>query len=144
MLARLVERPGRELHVLDLSGIARSVAGSDAGEVLDHRARAEYQERLGELKRELEQAAAFNDLGRQQRLTAETEALVRELSRGFGLGGRARRSGSVVERARVNVRRRLTLALRHIRAASPAIGAHLDASLRTGVRCVYEPARCRS
>ncbi|HTV19755.1 MAG TPA: AAA family ATPase [Polyangiaceae bacterium] len=141
MLARLVEQPGRELHVLELSGSALGVAGSDAGEVLDGRARAEYQGRLRELKLELDEAEAFNDMGRRERLAAEAEALVRELSRGFGLGGRSRRSASVVERARVNVRRRLTLALRHIRAASPALGEHLEASLRTGVRCVYLPSR---
>jgi hypothetical protein len=144
MLARLVAEPGRELHVLDLSGSPLGVDGSDAGEVLDARARAEYQARLRELKSEMDQATSFNDLGRHERLAGEAEALVRELSRAFGLGGRARRSASAVERARVNVRRRLSLALRHIRAASPVLGEHLEVSLRTGVRCVYAPPRSRS
>jgi hypothetical protein len=67
------------------------------------------------------------------------DALTRELTRAFGLGGRARRSGSLVERARVNVRRRLTLALRRIRAASPSVGDAIAGSLRTGVHCVYRP-----
>lgn len=139
MLAQLLERPGREIHVLALSGSPSGVDGSDAGEVLDARARAEYQERLRELRSEMSDATACNDLGRQQRLAEEEEALMSELSRGFGLGGRARRSGSAVERARINVRRRITLALRRIRAASPELGEHLDASVRTGVYCVYSP-----
>jgi hypothetical protein len=139
MLAQLLDQPGREIHVLDLSGSPGGADPSDAGEVLDARARAEYQRRLSELRSEMSEASSFNDLGRQQRLAEEAEALMRELSRGFGLGGRARRSGSAVERARVNVRRRITLALRRIRAASPELGERLEKSVRTGVFCVYRP-----
>lgn len=140
MLAQLMDQPGRELHVLDLSGSPSGVDGSDAGEVLDAQARDEYRRRLSELRAELSEASGFNDLGRQQRLAEEADALMSELSRGFGLGGRARRSGSAVERARINVRRRITLALRRIRAASPELGDHLDRCVRTGIYCVYMPA----
>ncbi|WP_437335384.1 ATP-binding protein [Sorangium sp. So ce394] len=139
MLAQLVDEPGRELHVLELSGSPAGVDPGDAGEIHDARALAEYQARVRELRAEIEEAAAFNDLGRRERLSAELEAVTRELSRGLGLGGRARRGASAVERARVNVRRRLTLALRRIRAASPAIADELEAALRTGVHCVYTP-----
>jgi hypothetical protein len=139
MLAQLMDQPGREIHVLDLSGSPSGVDASDAGEVLDAQARAEYQQRLSELRAELSEASGFNDLGRQQRLSEEIDALMSELSRGFGLGGRARRSGSAVERARINVRRRITLALRRIRAASPELGDHLDRCVRTGIYCVYTP-----
>jgi AAA ATPase-like protein len=139
MLARLVEQPGRELHVLDLSGSPSGVDTSDAGEVLDARARSAYEARLRELPRDLAEATSDGDLARRARLEEESDALLRELSRGFGLGGRPRRSASAVERARVNVRRRLTLALRRIRAANPALAAELEASLRTGVFCVYAP-----
>jgi hypothetical protein len=141
MLARLVEQPGRELHVLELSGSPSGVDRSDAGEVLDARAHSEYATRLRELRSEMDEASSDNDLGRHERLAEEAEALSRELARGFGLGGRARRSASAVERARINVRRRLTLALRRIVAASPELGAQLEASLRTGVFCVYTPRR---
>ncbi|WP_437724835.1 ATP-binding protein [Sorangium sp. So ce861] len=139
MLAQLVDEPGREFHVLELSGSPAGVDLGDAGEIHDARARAEYQARVRELRAEIEEAAAFSDLGRRERLAAELEAVTRELSRGLGLGGRARRGASAVERARVNVRRRLTLALRRIRAASPAIADALEAALRTGVHCVYTP-----
>ncbi|AUX28224.1 MULTISPECIES: AAA family ATPase [Sorangium] len=139
MLAQLVDEPGRELHVLELSGSPAGVDPGDAGEIHDARALAEYQARVRELRAEIEEAAGFNDLGRRERLAAELEAVTRELSRGLGLGGRARRGASAVERARVNVRRRLTLALRRIRAASPAIADELEAALRTGVHCVYTP-----
>jgi hypothetical protein len=139
MLARLVEEPGRALHVLDLSGSFEGVDGGDAGELVDERARDEYRARLRELRVELEEAESFHDLGRRERLEEEVEALAREISRGTGLGGRPRRNASAVERARVNVRRRLSLALRRIQAASPAIGERLAAAVRTGAYCVYEP-----
>ncbi|WP_437968017.1 AAA family ATPase [Sorangium sp. So ce260] len=139
MLAQLVEEPGRELHVLELSGSPAGVDAGDAGELHDARALGEYRARLRELRAEMDEAEGFGDLGRRERLAAELEAVTRELSRGLGLGGRQRRGASAVERARVNVRRRLTLALRRIRAASPAIADELEAALRTGVHCVYSP-----
>lgn len=139
MLARLVERPHHKLHVLDLSGSPLGADRSDAGELLDTRAAALYRQRLNELRAELDDAQSSADLGRHERLSQELEALKGELARAFGLGGRARRSASAVERARVNVRRRLTLALSRIRAGSPELGARLEASLHTGVYCVYTP-----
>jgi hypothetical protein len=139
MLAQLVDSPGREFHVLELSGSPTGVDRADSGELLDGRARAAYRERLRELRAEMDEAASFNDLARHERLAAEAESLARELSRAFGLGGRERRAGSAVERARVNVRRRLTLAVRRISAASPTLGDAILRALRTGIHCVYGP-----
>jgi hypothetical protein len=141
MLATLIATPGREHHALDLSGGggAEPVDGGDSGELLDARARAEYQARVRELREELAQAEAWNDAGKQARLSDELEAITAELSGAFGLGGRARVSGAAAERARSNVRRRLTDAMQRIAAACPALGAHLDAAIRTGVYCVYHP-----
>jgi hypothetical protein len=62
-----------------------------------------------------------------------------ELSRAYGLGGRARRTGSAVERARSNVRRRLVNALERIAEGCPQTGRHLAAAVRTGIYCAYEP-----
>jgi hypothetical protein len=49
--------------------------------------------------------------------------------------------GGAGERARSNVQRRVTHALEQIRAASPRLGEHLAASLRTGTYCCYRPRR---
>jgi hypothetical protein len=65
--------------------------------------------------------------------------VTQELSRAVGLGGRDRRSGSAAERARVNAQRRLSDAIRRIERACPALGAHLDRSVRTGTFCWYDP-----
>lgn len=144
ILARLVEERGRELHVLDLArgpgrGGPDPIDGGDAGAHLDPRARAEYQARLRELRRELEDAEDAQDLGRAARSRGELQAIEAEIARAFGLGGRERRVGSAVERARVNVQRRLKDAIRRIAAHDGALGKHLDRSVRTGIYCRYDP-----
>jgi hypothetical protein len=142
MLARLVADPGREFHALDLSGTAprgRAADGGDAGELLDDTARRQYRLRVEALEAELEEARGFNDSGRAARARAELDAIAAELSRAFGIGGRARREGRAAERARVNVRRRLRDAVDRIAEQCPAAGAHLEWALTTGLYCVYDP-----
>jgi hypothetical protein len=144
-LARLLDCPGRELHVLDLylpadrSENARAGA-HDAGERIDARARDEYRTRLLDLQDQLEEAEGFADLSRAARAREEIEVLTEELSASVGIGGRLRRTGSPTERARVNVTRTLRDALDRIRSESPEVGRLLVASIRTGTYCSYDPA----
>lgn len=139
-LARLLAAAGEEMHCLDLvsSGSAAGATG-DAGELLDARAKAEYRQRLRSLDAEIEEAQSFNDPERAERARAEMEALAAELSRAIGLGGRARRAGSAVERARVTVAKSIRLALARIAEHAPQLGEHLQATVRTGVYCSYTP-----
>jgi hypothetical protein len=65
---------------------------------------------------------------------------VAELRRATGLGGRDRRLPAEAERARVNVTRTLRATMARISLAAPLCGAHLEASVRTGRACRYEPA----
>ncbi|MBK7976502.1 MAG: hypothetical protein IPK07_25605 [Deltaproteobacteria bacterium] len=141
ILAALVERPGEDLHVLDLASPQRSrtTAQGDVGELLDTRARAEYRERLVALRAELDEAESWNDAPRAERARAELESLTAELGRALGPRGRARRTGSDAERARVNVQRRVRDAIRRIGDNDPALARHLTRSIRTGTVCRYEP-----
>jgi hypothetical protein len=141
MLAELCAHPGREFHVLSLSGAVGGdeVDGGDAGEVLDAEAVAEYRARLEELDEQLREAQQFGDQLREARARSEREAIAHELARGVGLGGRARRAGSAAERARVNVQRRIRGAIRRIGESLPALGAYLERTVRTGTYCVYQP-----
>jgi tetratricopeptide (TPR) repeat protein len=143
LLAKLVEEPGREMHVLDLVGASDATAGAidlgDAGEVIDKRARAAYAARLRDLDATIAEAEDWNDLARLETARGERDALARELSRALGLGGRERRSGAAAERARVNVQRRLRDAIRRIEEHDAALARHLERSLRTGAFCSYEP-----
>ncbi|HEY8431434.1 MAG TPA: hypothetical protein VIL20_23800, partial [Sandaracinaceae bacterium] len=136
MLARLVAEPGRELHALDLAG---ALDAGDAGEAIDAEAREAYRARVRALRDEIEEASAWNDAGRRERAEAELAAIEAELARALGLGGRARRAGAAVERARVNVQRRLRAAIDRIAEACPGLGRPLSRSVRTGTYCSYEP-----
>ena len=67
------------------------------------------------------------------------DLLSSELARAVGAGGRARRAGSAAERARVAVTRRIRDVMRRVAGQSPEIGRHLEATIKTGLYCVYEP-----
>ena len=150
-LARLLGEPGRELHALELVAAERragpaarsfepglsTFARADAGVVLDSRAKAEYGRRLAELDEELDQARAFSDPA--ARAEEERDFVVRELADAVGLGGRDRRMGSPSERARVSVTRAIRSALARIREHGPALGDHLERTIRTGSFCCYAP-----
>ncbi|MGY1708406.1 transcriptional regulator [Geodermatophilus sp. SYSU D00758] len=142
-LARLLAAPDRELHVLDLvategGGVADT---GDLGPVLDAQARAAYRRRLAEIDEDVEQARALGDEGRVVRAQADRDYLVRELSRAFGLGGRARSAGSAAERARTSVGRAVRYALARIAAHHPALGDHLGRTVHLGTYCCYGPDR---
>jgi hypothetical protein len=149
-LARLLACPGRELHALDLvleehhghrdSGASRALRGaSDAGALLDRRAKEAYARRLAEIDADLEEAHRTGDSSRAEQALAERAYLARELARAVGLGGRVRRAGSASERARASVTRAIRLAMTRVRAQHPALGVHLERAIRTGTYCVYLP-----
>ena len=74
-----------------------------------------------------------------ERAHVEIDALLRELKRAVGLGGRDRPTGSDAERARINVVRSLRRAIAAVGDRAPLLGEHLDASIRTGRHCIYLP-----
>lgn len=106
---------------------------------LDDRARREYRERLVEIDQALAGADETADVARSAALAAERDLLLAELAAAYGLGGRVRRTGSSAERARTAVTARVRDAIRRIERALPALGRHLDRSVRTGTFCVYDP-----
>jgi uncharacterized protein (UPF0335 family) len=144
-LAVLLAAPGREVAATELAagghgGTAMAMAALGADPVLDERARAEYRARLAELDDELARADAHQDIERSARLAAERDALLDELARATGLGGRRRRLGDAAERARTTVTARIRDAIGRIERVHPELGRHLRASIVTGTRCSYRPA----
>jgi hypothetical protein len=109
--------------------------------VLDQTAKQAYRKRLTELDQALERAAARGDATAAGDLEAERAALVAKLKRAAGLAGRPRAFSDEAERARVNVTRTIRQALDRILAADPDTGSHLLGSIRTGIRCSYQPNR---
>ncbi len=144
MLALLLRHPGAEIHALNLLN-QESPANtsllhpSDAGEILDPKAQADYKRRLREIREELREATEFHDSGRIEKLQNEQHQLTQELSRGLGLGGRERRAGSAAERARVNVTRSISLALKRIAEHHEPLARHFGRTVRTGSFCIYDP-----
>jgi tetratricopeptide (TPR) repeat protein len=152
-LARLIDNPGRDFHVLDLAaaeahtdsqtelGHAPSLSRvlGDAGELLDERAKDAYRRRLAEIEEDIEHARALNDTGREEQADAEREFIVRELSRAIGLRGRDRRAASASERARVSVTRAIRHAIARIAEHDPRLADHLNRAIRTGTHCSYLP-----
>jgi tetratricopeptide (TPR) repeat protein len=135
-LATLVARPGQEVHCLELMGGAET---GHAGPALDDQARHAYERRIRDLQEDVDEARAAHDLARAERAEAELDALVQQLVEAFGLGGRARRTGSPAERARAAVTHRVRAAIRRIGEVHPELGRHLRNSIRTGTWCAYAP-----
>jgi hypothetical protein len=136
-LARLLARPGVEVHCLELADRPAEVSAGDV--VLDERARREIRARAAELQHEIDDADAAHDLGRAERAREELDRLVDTLTGAVGLGGRARGLGSPAERARSAVTWRIRSAIKKVAAAHPRLGRHLDNAVRTGHFCVYQP-----
>jgi hypothetical protein len=136
-LDHLLRNPGREVYVLILGGAGEGP--EDAGAILDERAKLAYKQRVEELEEQLTEAERFGDRGRAARAREELDAVAEQLASAVGLGGRDRKGASNVERARVNVQRRLKDAIRRIAEHDPTLGRYLDATVRTGTYCVYRP-----
>jgi tetratricopeptide (TPR) repeat protein len=136
-LERLLGTPGQEVHVLELVG--SDEAPADAGAVLDPKAKNQYKKRLEDLRDQVDEASRHGDLGRARRAEEEIDAIAEQLAGAVGLGGRDRKAASNVERARINVQRRLRDAIDRISELHPALGRHLEASIRTGTYCAFLP-----
>jgi hypothetical protein len=154
-LAQLLRHPGREFHVLDLVAAGR-VAGpggarphpardddlhqagfSGTAPILDQQAKAAYRARLRDLEEDLTEATSWADPVREGAPGAAVHG------RRTGCGRRARRpgpgGGSPAERARVSITKAVKIALARIRAHSPTLAGHLDATIHTGTFCCYTP-----
>jgi len=150
-LGELLRAPGREVHVLELMGVAEPVAphpaepgfdgaGGEAEEaILDPRAKREFRQRLLELEGDLDEAESRHDIERASTIKAEIDAIAHELASAAGLGGRDRHMPSPAERARVSVTKAIRGAVRAIATDCPQLGLHLEASVRTGRLCSYAP-----
>ena len=140
-LRELVSRPHEFVPALTLFGASNEepIPVGDTGPLLDREALREYRRRLAELDDTLDDAAIHGDLEGQAKRSAERDALIAELKRATGLGGRPRRSGSPAEKARLNVTRTIRHAIAELSTRAPELAEHLDESILTGVSCCYEP-----
>lgn len=125
-LVQLLRRPGIAVPAVDLAGDGATPAGATS-EVL--------RARLLALREELDEAESLHDVGRAAALRDEFERLADAAAAGL----QERKTGADAERARLNVTRAVRSVLRRVQIAIPRLGRHLDASIKTGVMCSYEP-----
>jgi TolB-like protein len=137
-IALLLASPHERVHCMEIAG---RVAEGDAGEAMDARARASCQRRIRDLQEELAEAERHGDLARSERMGAELDAVIEQLSAAMGLGGRGRKLGDPAEKARTAVTWRIRAAVKKIAGAHPELGRHLQVSIRTGAFCAYAPER---
>jgi hypothetical protein len=137
-IAVLLAHPGQPVSASDLAGTITRSRGEPA---LDRQALAAYRARLHDLDDDIAEADANNDPERAARARAERDALVAELTRSIGRGGRPRRLGDDTEKARKTVTIRIQRALRLLDSHHPALASHLREAIRTGTTCSYQPAQ---
>ena len=161
-LCYLLRHPGRDVHViqllatpvdpalLKLVGTLRRADGDvvtaglqDTGPILDSQAKAEYKQRIDELRNDLEEAERFNDSYRATRARSEIAAIAGQLAAAVGLGGRDRRFSSEAERARSAVTKRIKEAINRIEKVLPSLACHFAARVKTGYFCSYNPHPAR-
>jgi tetratricopeptide (TPR) repeat protein len=135
-LAVLLGRPERPVAAEELAGWTTSAA---AQAVLDPVAQRAYRQRLADLEEGLADAQACADLGRISKVEAERQALLNEVARHTGLGGRSRAFTDSRERARTAVQKALRRAVDSVATADPDLGARLRAAVVTGAECVFQP-----
>jgi hypothetical protein len=143
-LASLLVNPGYEILATDLAavpGLLDAAGAADAAvtstqPVLDELAKQKYEERLTQLRAEIEERGPRGEV---DALRVERDWLVAELAASAGLSGRSRQFAGNPERARIAVGKAIRRALTRIAEADPVIGAELRATIQTGMRCCYRP-----
>lgn len=136
-IVRLVEAAGREVHCTELAGVA--VEQSATGDVIDARARREYEERIRELQLDIDEAETRSDFARVYTLQVEFDAIVDHLTASLGRGHRTRQGTDNTERARSAVAHRVRSTIRQLAKVHPSLGRHFGHSINTGVYCSYRP-----
>ena len=139
-LRALLAAPSADIPALDLAAGGPGLVAPSSTPVLDPDALTAYRRRLAALDAELQAADRAGNQARAARAQTERDAILRELRRASGLGGRVRHASAEAERARVNVTRTLRAALDRLADSAPRASAHLQASIHTGTSCRYSPA----
>jgi tetratricopeptide (TPR) repeat protein len=140
-IAELLSHPGMDISSADLSAAATGAAvlHGTAGRtpMLDDRALADYQRRLGELDRELDMADLLGDASRAERAAEERRLLIDRLRRDTGLGGRSRNLSDEDERTRMRVSKAIHRTIKRLSEADAALGRAFETRIHAGYRCRY-------
>lgn len=135
-IARLVRDPGRSFHCNELMGGGISESGV---EIMDERARKEYQERLLELQHEIQIAGEQSNSQLLANLHTEYDQLLDHLEASLNVRGQIRKRSASSDKARSAVTQRIKGALEKLKGDHPALYHHLSRTIHTGTNCIYQP-----
>ncbi len=134
---KLLSQPLQEFHCLDLMGAA--IDESNTTGSMDSKAKAQYINRIKELRADIEEAEEMNQVEEISSLREEHDTILDHLSQSLGLAGKTRKISSTVEKARSAVTWRIRNAVKKIDNSHPDLGIHLSKSIKTGTYCAYMP-----
>ena len=137
-IRKLLSAGGQSLYCGELMG---NVLDEKGEALLDAKAKKAYQQKIIELKQEIESAEDKNDYVKLERLEKEYDQLIDHLSKSLGLKGRSRIVKNPVEKSRSAVTWRIRSAIAKIEKAHPALGKHFSNAIRTGTFCSYIPEK---
>ncbi|WP_207514727.1 tetratricopeptide repeat protein [Longitalea luteola] len=137
-IQKMLREPRQLFHCAELMG---SSVNDQGEKLIDEKARKEYQKKILDLQIDLQEAEQRSDYVRMEQLQAAYDRLVDHLSKSLGLKGKARETGSTVEKARSALTWRIRNAIARIEQQHPLLGAHLSNAIKTGILCSYQPDR---
>jgi hypothetical protein len=135
-LAVLLASPGVDVSAAQLAGVEVAAVKQ---EVLDATALESFRRRLSELEHLIDEAVLSDDASGAARHQSELDELVAHMRVSAGLQGRSRRFDDPSERARTAVQKAIRRAITTIGRDAPKLANALDASIRTGHECRFEP-----
>lgn len=135
-IAKLVANPTRNVHCAELLGAHVRQTGAV---LFDEKARRNYQERIRELREEIELAESHNNSSALPSLHEEYESILAHVSASIDRKGRVRKVNDNDDKARSAVTWRIRSAIQKIGEVHPALAKHLSGAVRTGFYCSYNP-----
>lgn len=135
-LQKMLVRPQEPFHCAELMNAGLKASGVT---VLDEKAKKTYQQKIMSLQEDISDAETMKDYEKAERLQREYDEILEHLSSALGLGGKSRKQGGSVEKARSAVTWRIRSAISRIEKEHPRLGKHLSNSIRTGTTCSYHP-----
>jgi len=139
------ERPGilpsDNFHGLDSEGeLMNSTDDYMPEETIDRTARQQYEQRVLELSKLIQDARDRGDSEQVIRRTEELEMIEDLLKAETGRGGRPRKVSGPLEKARVRVTNAINYALDKLSKHAPKTAAHLRDNIKTGAFMMYRDA----
>jgi tetratricopeptide (TPR) repeat protein len=137
-IRKMLMQPGQLFHAAEMMGTTMNGKGE---KLLDEKARKQYQQKILDLQNEIQEMENNSNFSRVEKLQEEYDQLIDYLSKSLGLKGKARETGSTIEKARSALTWRIRNAIARIEQYHPILGAHLSNAIKTGLLCSYQPER---